>query len=192
MWADKTLCLAEAQGYLYNVAFAKVVKGWACVESDAAEAGLALIQQGLAMAGALGAKLDQPFLLALSAEAQAACGHYSAALDVIAEALSLVQASRTFFYEAELYRLKAAVVSKMNARNAADAPGSDLKIALDVARRQGAKSLELRAASDLARLLAEHDRGRFARETLKPLYASFEEGFETRDLREAGNLLGTV
>jgi DNA-binding winged helix-turn-helix (wHTH) protein/predicted ATPase len=190
-WADMTLRLAEAQGYLYNVAFAKVVKGWACVGAGATEDGLELVKQGLAIAGMIGAKLDQPYLLALAAEAQIACGRHAAALDSIAKALSLVQASRAFFYEAELYRLRGAAELKRG-KEAADTAKGDLKLAVEVARRQGAKSLELRAATSLARLLVEQGQVKSARQILKPLYVSFEEGLQTPDLREAGDLLASL
>jgi adenylate cyclase len=188
-WADRTLSLAEAQGYLYNIAFARVVRGWASVEGGAAASGLESIQSGLTLASTIGAKLDQPYLLALAAEAQFRCGQYSAARTSIAEALSLVKASRAFFYEAELYRLRAMAGLEQKTRNASADAMNDLRLALDVAGRQGARSLELRIATDLARLLAAEGKSSAARKLLAPLHANFEEGFGTEDLRQASDLL---
>jgi predicted ATPase len=191
-WADVTLSLAEAQGYLYNVAFAKVVKGWASVENGEQEPGLALIQSGLALGGAIGAKLDLPYLLALSAEAHMRCRQYAGALESIAEALSLVRASRAFFYEAELYRLRALVGLESGSRNAPAEAMKDLKLAMDVAQGQGARSLELRVATDLARMMIADGKSSVARKLLAPLHASFEEGFGTEDLKKASDLLSRV
>ncbi|HSB16801.1 MAG TPA: hypothetical protein VLE22_20285 [Bryobacteraceae bacterium] len=188
-WSERTLRLAQAQGYLYNVSFAKVVKGWADVESGNSEIGLALIREGLAIAESIGAKLDRPYLLALCAEAQLACGRPAAAFADLKEALSLVRASRAFFYEAELYRLRAAATLRSGAVNAESEAEADLKTALDVARPQGAKSLELRAATDLSALLRKQNRVPAARQILAAPYRLFSEGFQTRDLQEAGTLL---
>jgi predicted ATPase len=64
-----------------------------------------------------------------------------------------------------------------------------LREAVEVARRQGARSLELRAATSLARLLRDQDRRGEARALLKPIYGWFTEGFDTQDLKEAKALL---
>jgi adenylate cyclase len=184
-WAQTALHLARGQGYLYNAAFAEVILGWAQAVrggNGGNEEGLALIREGLATASAIGAKLDQPYLLALAAESCLASGHSESALDLIAEALSLVEASRAFFYEAELYRLRGL------AHPSADAE-DDLRRSQEVARRQGAVSLQLRAAADLARHLMNRGRIEEAKQNLQPVYAAFKEGFDTKDLQDAKSLL---
>jgi adenylate cyclase len=179
--AQAAWALADAQGYVYPLAFAKVVKGWVMVERGQRQEGLDLIDEGIAVASSISAKLDHPYLLALSAEAKARVGDVSAALKLIAEAFTLVRNSRTFFYEAELHRLNAAFKMMLDMSNTGAAE-ADLQTAIDIARKQGAKSLELRAAIDLCQLRREQD-------LVKSVYASFKEGFATEDLKRARELL---
>jgi predicted ATPase len=66
---------------------------------------------------------------------------------------------------------------------------ADFRSAIETARSQGNKAWELRAATSLARLLIRRGHHRAALENLAPVYASFSEGFQTPDLREARSLL---
>ena len=110
-----------------------------------------------------------------------------AALEVIDQGLSIVGHNSERFFEAELYRLKARA---LHIRAAPDAEvESLLDQALRTARSQKARSLELRAATDLAKLWIKQDKRAEARNVLEPIYSSFSEGFETRDLKEAKAIL---
>jgi len=191
-WAAETLRLAEEQGYPFNIAYSKVVLGWGYAMAGDGGHGLDCIKEGLATAASIGAKLDLPYLLALDAEAQIECGRWEEARDTIAGALSLVREARAFFYEAELYRLRAAAALHSGGRPTRGEPEADLRRALEVCRRQGSRSLELRAATDLALLLAKRGQPQDARRLLEPLYGSFTEGFETPDLKRAGQVLDQI
>jgi predicted ATPase len=92
------------------------------------------------------------------------------------------------FYEAELYRLRGELLLAPSIDNQAEAE-TCFHQALDIARRQQAKSLELRAATSLSRLWQQQGKGAAARELLAPIYNWFTEGFDTADLRDAKDLL---
>jgi predicted ATPase len=112
------------------------------------------------------------------------------ALEVIDHGLAIVNHNSERFFEAELYRLKARALLM---RGASDAETEALlQQALQTARRQQAKSLELRAATDLARLWSNQGKRVEARDLLSSIYASFKEGFDTQDLKDANTLLGAV
>jgi predicted ATPase len=120
----------------------------------------------------------------LLAQVLAACGRHDEGLDALHEAAVLVEETGERYVEAEIRRLQGNLLLAQSRNASAAAERSFLK-ALEVARSQDARSLELRAASDLARLWAERgERGRAA-DLLAPIYGWFTEGFDTRDLKEA-------
>ena len=110
-----------------------------------------------------------------------------AVLEVIDQGLAIVSHNSERFFEAELYRLKAgALLMRGAAHSEVEAL---LDQALRTARGQEARSLELRAATDLARLWIEQGKRAEARDIIASVYGRFNEGFETRDLREAKAVL---
>ena len=146
------------------------------------------IQQGLAASRATGATRDRPYHLALLAEASAQVGQTTEGLGAAAEALATVAKSAVRWWEAELYRLKGELLLQH-----AGAPSEEAETcfqqALEIAHRQEAKSLELRAAMSLSRLWQQQGMRDEARELLAPIYGWFTEGFDTADLQEAKALL---
>ena len=152
------------------------------------EAGIAAMRQGLAADLATGATLWQPYFLGLLAEAYGAGGQPDAGLAALAEALAVMDDTGLRYYGAELSRLKGALLQQQAVPDAAQAEAC-FHQALDVARQQQAKSLELRAAMSLARLWQQQGKREEARGLLAPVYAWFTEGFDTADLREAQVLL---
>jgi len=110
------------------------------------------------------------------------------AWDVIEEALDAIELSGERYWEAEVNRLKGELLLEENASNAPEAESLFQK-ALNIARRQGAKSLELRAAMSLCRLWQRHHKQVEAHDLLAPIYSWFTEGFDTADLKEAKSLL---
>jgi predicted ATPase len=120
-----------------------------------------------------------------------ACGHagrIAEGLEAVSEGLAIVQQARggqPFFYEAELHRLKGVLLLRRGGSQ--DKATASLRLALEVARRQESRSLELRAALDLARVEHAADVPR----VLDELYARFSEGFDTSDLIEARRLLAS-
>ena len=140
--------------------------------------------QSLRTSGALGREV---FLRSLLAEAYARAGQSSAALEIVAETARLLEAGSERYYNAEIYRREGEVLESSGA-----APAEIerlLKRALGAAHEIGARSLELRAASSIARWLAGKGRRDEARAVLAPVYGAFTEGFATRDLRTAKALL---
>jgi predicted ATPase len=136
---------------------------------------VAHIQQGLAAVQSIGQKLYHPYHLALLAEAYG-------------EALTLVEATEERWWEAELYRLKGELLFRLPRPDIPQARAC-LYQALDVARKQQAKALELRAALSLSRLWQQQGKRDQAQQLLTEVYSWFTEGFATPDLQEARALL---
>jgi predicted ATPase len=149
---------------------------------------MAQMRQGLAAWHATGAKVIRPYGLALLATASAKAGQHEAGLTLLAEALAVTNDTGEHRWEAELHRLKGELLLAVSAEHATEA-ATCFRQALDVARRQQAKSWELRAAMSLTRLWQGQGKHAEARELLAPIYDWFTEGFDTADLREAKGLL---
>ena len=125
---------------------------------------------------------------ALLADVHRRAGDADRALEVLGEALEQVEQTDQRVYEAELHRLKGAVLLARTPSPTGEAEAC-LRRALAVAEGQKARLWELRAATDLARLWQAQGRPREARALLEPVYAWFTEGFDTPDLKEAKALL---
>ena len=147
--------------------------------------------QGLEAYRATGAVLIQPYFLALLAQAHAEAGQTAEGLGVLEDALTLVHKTGERFYEAELYRLQGDLMLAHAPRQHAEAQAL-YQQALDLARRQQAKSWELRAAMSLSRLWQCQDKSDEARQVLAEVYGWFTEGFDTVDLQEAKTLLDAL
>jgi len=128
-------------------------------------------------------------LLAVQAEALSDVGQSAAALAVIDEALARCERDEQRWCIADLLRIKGELALKQSALMRDSSPDDYFLKALDWARRQGALSLELRAAMSLARLRHQQGRPSEARDLLASVYERFGEGFETADLRAAKALL---
>jgi len=107
---------------------------------------------------------------------------------VLAEALTLAETTGDRWYDPELYRLKGKLLLQQHTDNQAEAE-SCFQHALEIARNQQAKSLELRAATSLVRLWQSQGKRQEARHLLGDVYGWFTEGFDTPDLQEARALL---
>jgi len=144
----------------------------------------ASLREGFAP-GRLGT-LWRPWGLCLLAQALTLQGSHDAALATLAEGFERIEASGERTWQAELHRIHGLV---LRAQNQLDEAQASLQRALHVAQTQQAKSLELRAATSLARLWGEQGRRVEALESLAPVYGWFTEGFDTADLKEAKALL---
>jgi predicted ATPase len=122
------------------------------------------------------------------AEIAAHLGSPEDARQALAEAHTLVEQHEERFWEAEVYRVRGGLLLQQPGISQAEAE-TWLQRALDVARRQQAKSLELRAAMSLSRLWQQQGKRAEARALLAPIYHWFTEGFDTADLQEAKALL---
>ena len=143
---------------------------------------------GVGGAQGVGPETGAPLLLALLAEAFGQAGQPEAGLTVLAEALTLVATTEERWWEAELSRLRGALLLQLPIPDVPQAEAC-FQQALDVARRQQAKALELRAALSLSRLWQRQGKREEARQLLAEVYHWFTEGFDTHDLQEAKALL---
>ena len=132
--------------------------------------------------------LHVPYLCTILADVAAHLGHIEDGLQALAEAHTLVEQHEERWWDAEIHRLRGVLLLRQPGTPQAEAE-TWLQRALDVARRQEAKSLELRAAMSLSRLWQQQGKRQEAYDLLAPIYHWFTEGFDTADLQEAKALL---
>jgi predicted ATPase len=189
--AKAVISLAEEQGFALRLEHGRILWGWAlAMQGDTAE-GVVQIRQGLAVWQRIGSRLGQPYYLSLLAEVYGQAGQPEAGLQALAEALTLVAETEERWWEAEVSRLQGALLLQRPIPEVHRAE-SCFQQALEVARGQQAKALELRAAISLSRLWQQQGKGDAARDLLAPIYGWFTEGFDTPDLQEAKALLEEV
>jgi predicted ATPase len=197
--AEAAIVLGVEQGFALLVAGGTIFRGWALAQRYAErgagqgqrEEGMAQMQQGLAAWHATGAAVFRPYGLALLAEAYAQVGRCEAGLTLLAEALAVTNDTGEHRWEAELHRLKGELLLARSAEHDTE-PEACFRQALDIARRQQAKSWELRAAMSLSRLWQRQGKRDAARQVLAEVYGWFTEGFDTADLQEAKALLDAL
>ncbi|HEV8713720.1 MAG TPA: hypothetical protein VGX03_12950, partial [Candidatus Binatia bacterium] len=201
--AEAVLTLSTEQEFPFWVAYGTILRGWTLAEQGQGEEGIAQIRRGLAAFKATGSGIWLSYCLALLAEACGKVGQVEQGLTVLAEALAFVDKTGERYYEAELYRLK----GELSLQSAVRSPQSEITSpqpptpstpqeaeayflrALEIARKQQAKALELRAVMSLARLWQQQGKKEDARQLLAEIYDWFTEGFDTADLQEAKALL---
>jgi predicted ATPase len=182
--AERALRICEEQRIAHFHEIAVCAEGWALGASGESEKGLAQISQGV---DSFGTGTWQHILLALQADAQLAIGKPEAALASVAAGLKAVEKMGGAPLEAELYRLRGeALLAGAGTVSEAE---TAIEKGIDVARRQNAKSWELRGAMSLARLRRQRGRPQEAVALLAPIYAWFTEGLDTADLKDAKALL---
>jgi len=159
--------------------------GWATADGGELKQGIALMEQGLALHLAV-RPLHRPYMLAILASAKADLGKPGEALELLEDALASTEVSGERWWLAELHRLRGRLLV---ARGQHDEGEACFRFAIDVSRSQSAKTLELRAATSLARLRSDRGKNAEARDLLAPIYGWFTEGFDTLDLKEARMLL---
>ena len=185
--AREALLLAEEMALALWHAWGRIHLGWALSQRDGA-LGLDEMEGGLSEARQIGAARYEPFHLGIAADAYARAGRREEARTSMANAFAALAMGHHEAFSADLYRTRAMVSLRMDLCEGAEA-AADLRHALEIARRQKAPSLQLRAARDLARLLVERGDGEHAIELLTPIYGRFTEGFDTPDLKETTALL---
>jgi len=186
------MALSEEQGLALWRSYATVLDGWVQTLHGHAAQGLARMAEGLVATQATGAGVFRPFLLSLLAQAHAAYGQALDGVRVLDEASTLVDAQGERFWEAEIYRLKGELTATCDVQKGTGGVEECLQQALSIARRQQAKSLELRTATSLARLWKSQGKRQAAYDLLVPVYGWFTEGFDTADLQEAKALLDSL
>ncbi|MCL4301393.1 MAG: AAA family ATPase [Anaerolineae bacterium] len=196
--AEELIAISTKQGFDLWLAWGTIIRSWALVEQGQGEARLTHIRQGLAGAQATGAVFFRAHQLSLLAEAYHIVGDSMAGLAVLEEALTQVETTKERFWEAEIYRLKGELLLKLEDAGLShgveeipdtESPEACFFKAIEIARRQEGKSLELRATVSLARLWQQHEKKDQARRVLADIYGWFTEGFDTIDLQQAKALL---
>jgi class 3 adenylate cyclase/predicted ATPase len=183
-YAEALIELSTEQGFEYWLSQGTILRGWALAMKGQEDQGIAQMCQGLDTYRVLGAGLHQPQFLPLLAEAYGKRGQAADGLAVLAEALAGVEKTGACLYEAELFRLQGDLILQQSSENHAEAE-TCFHQALVVARRQQAKSWELRAATSLARLWQAQGKRQAAHDLLAPVYGWFTEGLDTADLKDA-------
>jgi predicted ATPase len=186
--AAAAIALSTAQGFPQWAAYGTILRGWALAIQGQGEEGIAQVRQGIAAYRATGAVLWVPYLCTVLADVSANLGHTADGLQVLAEVYTLVEQHEERWWEAEVCRLRGVLLLRQPVPQPEEAE-TWLQRALDTARRQEAKALELRAAMSLSRLWQQQGKQAEARALLAPIYAWFTEGFDTADLQEAKALL---
>jgi class 3 adenylate cyclase/tetratricopeptide (TPR) repeat protein len=181
------LPLAPEQGMPVLIARIMMQRGWALADQGDLTEGIAEMERAIEAQTAVGGRAYSSHYCWL-AEACMNAGRFRYGLARIAEALQMIEERGDRNYEAELHRLKGELLVIQDRSNIAEAE-SCFHTAISVARRQGAKSWELRAIMSLARLLAIKDRRKEAHGMLTEVYGWFSEGFGTADLKDATVLL---
>jgi tetratricopeptide (TPR) repeat protein len=197
-YAEEAIAIASRQGLTVALAWATTIRGWALAKQGQGEAGIAQLRQGLGAFQAAQQTLVTHHLTLL-AEAYDIVGQPEAGLTVLDEALALAEKIGERFWEAEIYRLKGELLLKaegaarslgaVQGMQDSESPEGCFLTAIEIARRQEGKSLELRATVSLARLWQQQGKKDQARHMLADIYGWFTEGFDTIDLQQAQALL---
>ena len=186
--AESTLAIAIDGGATEVVPIVTALRGWALANQTRYEQGIEQIKEGVASLRRTGTSLALPYLLSLLADACNAAGYLDIGESALIEALEFISKQNDHSHQAELHRLNGELLLARHAPNEAQAEQS-FCTAIEISRKQEAKSWELRATTSLARLLASQSRRDEARTMLAEIYNWFTEGFDTADLKEAKALL---
>ncbi len=178
---------AQAVIDLGNRAFSpmsEIKLGWADTHEGDLEGGIARMRHHLERQRSIGSEFGRVGALARIADALGRTGRFDEGLQAIDEAFLIIERTGERMVEAEAHRVKGELILAQDASNAAKAEQS-LLTAIDISRKQKAKSWELRATTSLARLLARQGQRDEARAMLSDIYNWFTEGFDTADLKDA-------
>jgi predicted ATPase len=209
---ERIIALTTGQGFPLWSAWVTLQRGRVLVEQGKGEEGISQIHEGLAAWRTTGAEMGMTCHLALLVEAYGKVGQTKEGLSVLVEVLAQVDKTGERFYEAELYRLKGELTLQQfqvpgfkfrkiksqkakgkNQKSPIPNPQTEAEAcflkAIEIARRQSAKSWELRVTTSLARLWQQQGKQKQARKLLAEIYGWFTEGFDTKDLQEAKVLL---
>jgi class 3 adenylate cyclase/predicted ATPase len=184
---EREFALSSEYGIADFLALAIGFRGWG-LAMQGHEEGIALIEECVASSRVTGLKVFRPHQLCMLAEACGEVGRFDRGLEALTEALTIADEDEDRYCEAETYRLKGELLLKQSDSNVGEA-GNCFRRAIEIARKQSAKSWELRATMSLARLLVQQGRCAEARTMLAEIYNWFTEGFDTADLKDAKALL---
>jgi DNA-binding winged helix-turn-helix (wHTH) protein/predicted ATPase len=181
---------AREHSFSLMLAWASAFEGWATVELGDRERGLRLIREGTAAARSTGSMVWQPMLVGLLAETQLKCGLRQEAWQSLDDAFALADRTGEQFHQAELHRLRGEL-HLLSSRGEEAQAEAELRTALEVARRQGAKQLALRASLSLARSWTGTGRHAEACALVTGARRDLAEGSDLPDLQEADAFLAS-
>ena len=185
--AEAVIALAAEHGLPFWLAWGTILRGWVLAEQGQSEEGIERMRRGLDASLSTGAELFRPYHLCLLAEVYGKAGQPREGLAALDEALAMAEKNEEGLWESELYRLRGELLL---VEGAADAEVEQWYCqAIEIARQQSAKSLELRAVMSLSRLRQQQGKKEEAHHMLAEIYNWFTEGFNTADLQEARQLL---
>jgi DNA-binding winged helix-turn-helix (wHTH) protein/predicted ATPase len=186
--------LSAEHDFSFWIAWATFFEGWVAGARANEADGIALMQRGLEGWRGTGARIGEPYFLALLSETCLRAGRIEAASERLAEARAQVDSSGERWWEAELHRLEGEVLLAAAGDGDGDRddrPEACFRSALEVARRQQARSLELRAALSLSHVWSRSRRDE-ARRLLGGVLETFDEGHDTADLRAASEQMAQL
>ena len=189
--AEARLQLANEWGYATGGPSSEIYLAWAAATAGDWECGIARIRQHMSELKDSGCDYMKDRCLSFIAIALGRLGRFDEAVKSIDESLSFAMRTGQLYYQAELYRLKGELLVEWNRADVGEAERC-IRCAIDLARKQQARSWELRAASSFARLARGTDHEDEARTILMSAYGWFTEGFNTRDLKDARALLNEL
>jgi class 3 adenylate cyclase/predicted ATPase len=190
--AASAVALSVEREFAFWRGMGTILQGWAITEQSRVHEGTTQIGQGLTTLKTAGVEIMMPYFLALQAEALGKCGQTEEGLHRLSEAQAAADATAERWWQAEIHRVRGELLLHHVGAPELKAPERDevedcFRRALAIARAQGAKSLELRAAMSLNRM--PQAKNSDTRKTLEDIYNWFSEGFDTADLKEAKTLL---
>ena len=187
--AEECLSVCHEHGVAQERVWVMPANGWALAELGQVEKGTAQIRAALDAQLTTGGEIARPQFLAFLAEIHWHVGQAEEGLRAVEDGLAMSKRTGNSYYDAELWRLKGELLKMQDKTAEAE---SCFHKAIEIARQQAAKSLELRASTSLARLWQKQGKRKEAQQLLGDIYAWFTEGFDTADLREAASLLEEI
>jgi predicted ATPase len=186
--ADELVSLTREHGFALFLGYGLLLRGGALTIRGSGQAAIKRIRESLATMQATGARRADPMVLGFMAEALGLKGDVAEGVQTLAAASAAAEASGARWADPELHRLRGDLLARLPSCDWAEVE-TCFRRALRVARKQGSRGFELRAATSLARLMSMQQRAAEARELLGPIYGWFTEGFDTADLKHAKALL---
>jgi len=188
---EEAIALADEKAAPFWKAIGMMNQGWLLAQNGKFADAVQMLTSGIVAYRSTGARMWLPLYLSYLAKAHAELGQFDDAWRRVGEAMTGIETTKERWQEAEVHRVAGEIALMSPAAGPAKAEAY-FERALTVARRQQAKSWELRAAMSLAQLWRDQGKRDDARNLLAPIYGWFTEGFDTRDLKEAKSLLDTL
>jgi len=190
--SEAIIKLGKKEGFGLMQALEPFLRGVERSTEGNVEEGIKLMRQGLAAYRAIGTEMQLPHFFGILGELCEKTGEVKEGFRAVTEALAAVNKSGERYYEAELFRIKGELVLKkarVEDKTKQEEAEECFRQAIDISRRQKAKSWELRAVMSLCRMLYKQGKKSKARQLLDDIYSWFTEGFDSPDLKEAKTLL---